>query len=91
MKTRVVAHVKGLVQGVSFRYFCREEAVRYGLSGYAKNLSGGDTVEVVAEGEEADIVRLIEWMKRGPDHAMIENIKIEQKKYSGEFNGFEIR
>lgn len=30
--------VKGLVQGVGFRYYCYKTAKEYGITGYAKNL-----------------------------------------------------
>src|SRR5690242_452673 len=44
------ALVRGRVQGVGFRAFVVYQALELGLSGYARNLSDGRTVEVVAEG-----------------------------------------
>ena len=41
--------ISGKVQGVGFRYFTRQNAMKLGVHGYAKNLPNGK-VEVVAEG-----------------------------------------
>ena len=54
MSTRVVAVVSGHVQGVGFRYFVRELALRAGLTGSARNLPDG-RVEVVLEGNDDDV------------------------------------
>ncbi|MCW2605982.1 MAG: acylphosphatase [Frankiales bacterium] len=49
MPTRLTAHVKGVVQGVGFRWWTRARALELGLVGSATNLRDG-RVEVVAEG-----------------------------------------
>ena len=43
-------NVGGRVQGVSFRYYTRREAVTLGLTGWVRNESDG-SVLVVAEGD----------------------------------------
>ncbi len=52
------AKVRGLVQGVGFRYFVIEEGLRLGLRGYVRNTSRGD-VEVVAQGPRPALERLL--------------------------------
>lgn len=52
----------GSVQGVGFRYTVSRLAVRYGLTGYAKNLADG-SVEVVAQGQPDEIELFIENIK----------------------------
>lgn len=47
----VICWVYGQVQGVGFRYFTQQEALRLGIRGYARNLDDG-SVEVVACGED---------------------------------------
>ena len=54
-RVRLVAH--GRVQGVGFRDFVARIGTSLGLTGYAKNLPDG-TVEIVAEGKEANIEEL---------------------------------
>jgi len=81
--------VSGRVQGVFFRANVRNKANELGLKGYAKNLPDGN-VEVVAEGDEEKLEELIEFMRKGPGVANIENIKITHKEPEN-FKNFEIR
>ncbi len=60
----VICWVYGQVQGVGFRFFTQQEAVRLGLRGYALNLDDG-SVEVVACGSEEQVEKLLAWLKAG--------------------------
>ncbi len=55
---RLVAFVRGRVQGVGFRWWTRSQALALGLSGYAKNLPDG-RVEVHAQGPRDQVERLL--------------------------------
>lgn len=68
--------VSGRVQGVFYRDSCRREASRLGLSGSARNLDDG-RVEVTAAGDEGAVDRLVEWCKRGPSHASVDSVDVE--------------
>jgi len=87
---RVHIIVSGRVQGVFFRSNTRETASNLGLRGYARNLYNGD-VEVVAEGNEEKLNKLIEFCKKGPESAHVTNIKIKYEKATNEFSDFEVR
>ena len=50
---------KGHVQGVGFRYTCRDLASRSSVTGFVRNLPDG-TVEMLAQGTPAEIQALIE-------------------------------
>ena len=65
--------VSGKVQGVCFRARARDEAVRLGVRGYARNLADG-RVEVLAVGTEAAIDALERWLQRGPPLARVERV-----------------
>jgi acylphosphatase len=52
-------HFSGHVQGVGFRYTVLDLARGFDIRGYVRNLPDG-RVEVVAEGDEAEIARLLE-------------------------------
>src|SRR5271165_4492565 len=69
VQLRVIVH--GAVQGVGFRYFSRREALRLGLSGYARNQSDG-TVEVVVEGDRSDLEAYVARLRRGPAEAEVD-------------------
>ncbi|NYI06598.1 acylphosphatase [Allostreptomyces psammosilenae] len=62
---RLIAWVRGTVQGVGFRWFTRARALELGLRGAAVNLADG-RVQVTAEGPRERCEALLEWL-RGPD------------------------
>jgi acylphosphatase len=68
--------VTGKVQGVWFRAATREQAERFALSGYARNLPDG-RVEVLAVGEEGAILALERWLWQGPPQARVEEVSRE--------------
>lgn len=68
--------VSGKVQRVAFRAATREQAARFGLSGYARNLLDG-RVEVLAVGEEGAILALERWLWQGPPLARVEDVQRE--------------
>ena len=82
--------ISGRVQGVSFRYYTQDIAQNLEIKGWIKNCWDGK-VEVVMEGEEEKVKKLIDWCYRGPGSAIVEKVGIEWEKYRGEFNSFGIR
>ena len=50
--------VSGKVQGVYYRLYCQEEALRLNLTGWIKNTPDGN-VEILAQGSEVEIQKLI--------------------------------
>jgi acylphosphatase len=89
---QVAAHivVKGVVQGVGFRYFVFRVAARLGLGGWVRNLYNGD-VEVLAEGERSLVEELIKDVNVGPRSAHVKDLTIEWQNYTGSYSSFEIR
>ena len=82
--------IKGRVQGVGFRANARRKASGLGLKGWVKNLQDGN-VELVVEGEEQLVDRLIEWCHHGPSGAYVSDVKIEKTEPTGEFWGFNVK
>jgi acylphosphatase len=82
------AIVRGMVQGVGFRYNARAEASRLGLGGYARNRADGD-VEVEIEGDAASVERMLAWLAHGPRFAEVEAVDVSDVPPSGE-TGFRI-
>ncbi|MCS7249693.1 MAG: acylphosphatase [candidate division WOR-3 bacterium] len=89
MKKRVHIFVSGLVQGVFYRDFTRKQAKRFNILGWVRNLLDG-RVEVVAEGEEENIKKFIEELKKGPPAARVESIEVKEEEPTLEFDDFEI-
>ena len=87
---RVDARVRGLVQGVNFRWFTQRRAAELGLTGFVRNLPDG-SVQVVAEGARPRIEALLDTLQVGPSAAMVEHLATAWSAPTGEFRRFEIR
>jgi acylphosphatase len=87
---RFSATVTGLVQGVAFRAYTQREATRLGLTGWVANRWDG-TVQVVAEGSEAPLTQLVQWLQHGSPAAQVERVNITWAEATGEFSSFQIR
>lgn len=90
MKIRAMVTIRGIVQGVSFRYFTVDNAVRNNVRGWVKNLANGD-VQGCFEGEENDVNTLIDWCRSGPRHARVDEVIVVRGEYKGEFTDFRVR
>ena len=87
----VQATVYGYVQGVFFRAFASRRAGELGLTGYVRNLPGGEAVEVLAEGERKRLEELISHLKVGPPVARVERVVANWSEYTGSYSQFSIR
>lgn len=87
---RLHAVVRGIVQGVNFRYYTQERAHRLGLTGWVRNLADG-AVEVVAEGPRPTLGQLLDFLRRGPPAASVTEVREEWQAPTGEFKQFQIR
>jgi len=90
MKKRVKVTVKGIVQGVSYRYYTVQMAKRFNVKGWVRNLVNGD-VQGCFEGEEMDVKALVDWCWTGPPHASVDEVIEEKGEYTGEFRDFQVR
>ena len=82
--------VKGLVQGVGFRYFVYSRATAIGLNGYVKNNYDG-SVEIDAEGDRSLIEELIREVKVGPRSAQVTDVTIQWKQPQHLYKEFTIQ
>jgi acylphosphatase len=87
----VALHVRvtGLVQGVFFRAWARDEAQALGVSGWIRNCSDG-SVEALIEGDSEAIEELIDLLREGPPGAQVEDVEIEEADREG-LSSFEVR
>jgi acylphosphatase len=68
------ATISGKVQGVWFRAFTREQALKLGITGWANNLADG-RVEVMLCGDESKLQALIKMLDEGPPLAKVSGIQ----------------
>jgi acylphosphatase len=87
---RMTAIVYGRVQGVYFRDYTEREAIRLHVTGWVANQVDG-TVKVVAEGSEAALMQLVEWLHTGSPWARVDGVDVEWSDAIDEFTRFRIR
>jgi acylphosphatase len=85
---RVRVLVSGDVQGVGFRWYCREAAMGRGVDGSVRNLPDG-RVEAVFEGDPPAVDAMIDWCRNGSRWARVDSIEVEEEAPRGE-GGFRI-
>lgn len=84
----VKALIKGMVQGVGFRYHTAHEGLKRDLTGYARNLPDG-SVEVLACGHEEKVSELLHWLNTGPRMSRVDSVEMEEVEWR-HVDGFEI-
>ena len=82
--------IEGRVQGVGYRANTRRYANQLGLIGWVRNLRDG-RVEIIVEGNEEMIDRLIQWCYRGPASAYVSKVNVEKSMPTREFRDFKIK
>ena len=68
--------IYGRVQGVFFRQWSIDQARALGVSGWVRNHPDG-SVEAHLAGDEGAVSRMVEQMRRGPPHARVEDVTVE--------------
>lgn len=82
MKKSVRLYITGTVQGIFFRSFIKENAERYDVKGFTRNLEDG-RVEVFLEGSTDNVNQMVEICKKGPKHSIIKEVEIRYEKFQG--------
>ena len=81
--------ISGRVQGVGFRYFTQECALREGLTGWVRNLPDG-RVEVHVEGESESVTRIERALRSGPGGARVQTVTVDVEDVSGAYDTFSV-
>ncbi len=90
MKKRLILKIYGFVQGVNYRYYSSQYAKKLGITGWVQNEADG-TVSLVAEGEERNLQKLLDYCYNGIKYARVDKIETHWHSASGEFIDFEVR
>ncbi len=88
MKKSVRLYIDGIVQGVFFRLFIKENAEKQNVKGFVRNLEDGK-IEVFLEGDSDNVNKMVEICKEGPKHSQIKNVEVKPEKFQG-FRTFKI-
>ncbi len=89
---KISAHiiVKGLVQGVGFRWFVEREANKLNLKGFVRNLPNGD-VETEVEGEKGMVDEFIHQLRIGNRMSRVTDVIVSTGEFQGKYKDFQIR
>jgi acylphosphatase len=80
--------ISGKVQGVNYRASARKIAEQLRITGTVRNLESG-AVEAIIAGDPEQLYAFIEWAKKGPAMAEVQDLVVEESSYQ-QFNGFTI-
>lgn len=80
--------IKGKVQGVFYRATAKDVADLLGIKGWVKNLPDNN-VEIRATASEELLQKLLEWCRKGPPGAKVEEVIVEELAFE-EHKGFRI-
>jgi acylphosphatase len=89
-KTSVRLLINGKVQGVYFRLNMQKIAKKNSVFGWVRNLTDG-SVQALLEGNKNDVDKVIEWSKKGPENAHVDDVKIDYLQFEGRFVDFVIQ
>jgi len=76
--------VKGRVQGVWFRKYTKDEALKIGIKGFVRNEKSGN-VYIEAEGPKTDLLNFYTWLQIGSPKSEVKEVTYEE----GNIQGFE--
>lgn len=88
MKKSIRLYISGVVQGVFFRSYVKENAERYNVKGFIRNLEDG-RIEVFLEGNPDDVTKMIEVCKKGSKHSQIKDVELKEEKFQ-DFKNFKV-
>jgi acylphosphatase len=82
--------VMGAVQGVGFRHSAVRMALKFGVTGWVRNLPDG-AVEVHAQGEKEAMDKMEQWLRKGPPTALVKRLTVLETPSKDDESSFVIR
>lgn len=86
---RARVRIRGRVQGVFFRAEARARAESLGLTGWVGNAPDG-SVEALFEGDDERVDSMVEWCRRGPGGARVDEVELSEEEPRGDLSGFRV-
>lgn len=86
---RIHTYISGRVQGVFFRAETERTAKGLNLNGWVRNMEDG-RVEALFEGDDANVDKMLIWCHKGPPHARVDQVTVEEEAFIGKLQDFRI-
>jgi acylphosphatase len=81
--------VTGSVQGVAYRTYAQESAMKLELVGYVQNQPDG-TVQVIAQGRSDVLKEFVEYLYEGSLTSVVEGVSVEWKSIGKTYDEFSL-
>ena len=88
MKKSIRLYVSGIVQGIFYRNFVKENAEKLNIKGFVRNLENG-RVEVFLEGDSEKVNQMTELCKQGPKNSKVEKVELKEERFQ-DFKNFKV-
>ena len=82
MGKAVDVRISGMVQGVSFRAYARQQAHGLGVTGWVRNEPDG-SVAGHFEGPDEAVDALVAWCRHGPAYAEVAGVEVTAAEATG--------
>jgi acylphosphatase len=82
MTKAVDVRIAGMVQGVSFRAYTRQQAEGLGVTGWVRNEPDG-SVAGHFEGSDDAVDALVAWCRHGPAYAEVDEVEVTHAETTG--------
>jgi acylphosphatase len=86
---RARVRIRGRVQGVFFRAEARARAESLGLTGWVRN-APDSSVEALFEGDDERVGSMLDWCRRGPGGARVDEVEVSGEEPRGDVSGFRV-
>ncbi|MBK6964166.1 MAG: acylphosphatase [Bacteroidales bacterium] len=86
MKKALNIFVSGTLKKTGFRFYCMQKAVELGIKGTVSYTGSKNIIVIIAEGEEKDLKKFLEWCSTGTPSCRVTEIETHEiglKNYSG--------
>ncbi len=88
--SRLQVQLKGVVQGVGYRYHISRRANDMGVTGWVKNRADG-SVEIEAVGDRSALEEFLNYARIGPAGAHVEDVSVKWHEDEPGYSSFDIR
>lgn len=82
--------ISGRVQGVFFRAYTRDQAVRQGLTGWVRNMRDG-RVEALFQGDAEALEKMLAWCREGSPLSRVDRVEVRDEPPTSALDNFEVR